>query len=125
MSEDPFSFGYKNFVHFWTQASKAAQQAQQDATKSLTEAMQAWNVSTLMSPAIPKVDTEGLRRASEALAQLWKAASELSANMAQSFLSAGTRFGNSAKLEPTVEATFRTMAMAGSLCTPSLSACKH
>ena len=109
MSEDPFSLGYKSFVDFWTQAGKAAQQAQQDATKSLTEAMQAWNVPTLMSPAIPKVDTEGLSRASEALAQLWKAASELSADMAQSFLTAGTKFSNGAKLEPTVEATFRTM----------------
>ncbi len=110
MSEDPLSLGYKSFAEFWTQAGKTAQQAQQDATKSFTEAMRTWNVPAIMLPTMPKVDAEGLSQASEALAQLWRAAGELSANMAQSFLTAGTKLGNGVKLEPTVEATFRTMA---------------
>lgn len=109
MSEDPFSFGMKGFAEFWTQAGKAAQQAQQNATQSLAEAMKAWGVPTL-TDASPKIDTAGLSQASEALAQLWKSAGELSANMAQSMIAATGKVGSGAKLEPTVEATFRTMA---------------
>jgi len=113
MSDPPFDFGLKSFADFWSQAGKAAQQAQEDATRSFTEALKS-TIRPAAQADLPvwpgaAVDNAELARASEALAELWKAATELSTGMAKSLAGAGNGLSG-AKLDPTVEATFRAMA---------------
>ena len=122
----PFDFGLQAFTEFWSQAGKAALQAQEAATRAFGEAVKAApGVAPFMVPgtvpglpgqggSIPAADTTAMVQAGQAMAELWKGAAGMSGTLAQALAQAqgaagGAEEGTGGSSGAGVAATFRAM----------------
>lgn len=120
----PLDFGLQAFTDFWSQAGKAAIQAQEAATRAYGDAMKAVPGAIAAMPgALPGMpglvsgvdgaaaDASALSQAGQAVAELWKAAAGMSGTLAQALGQAQGGAAGAANGQPdaTVESTFRAM----------------